>query len=75
MLYIQLLAKCVSKALWQIHCLCYYYILSNVCKYLSFIPKGWESNESKLPSKHGRRQNRICIIILWIPLAYTTASE
>lgn len=42
---------------------------------LSFIPKGWESNESKLPSKYGRRQNRICIIILWIPLAYTTASE
>lgn len=34
MLYIQLLVKSMSKDLWQIHCLFYHHILSNVYKYV-----------------------------------------
>lgn len=59
----------MSKAMWQLNCM--------ECKWL-FLPlilQGWESNESKLPSKHGRRQDRICVVLLWIPVAYTAASE
>jgi hypothetical protein len=41
---------------------------------LHFTCEGRESSECTLPSKHGRRQNRICLVILGILIAYI-ASE